>query len=100
MTPTAPALVPPAAVRIVDVEAQLGDLQLPSGRAGDSYRRSWPWRGSAVIRSAPRSSRSTRPASCPGAGSLTSCTGNSTGSWRRHLPSGEPTVGHQGGGPR
>ena len=38
MTPTAPALVPPAAVRIIDVEAQLGDLRLPSGRGGDSYR--------------------------------------------------------------
>ena len=38
MTPTAPALVPPAAVRVIDVEAQLGDLRLPSGRGGDSYR--------------------------------------------------------------
>ena len=30
--------MPPAAVRIIDVEGQLGDLRLPSGRGGDSYR--------------------------------------------------------------
>ena len=38
MTPTAPALVPPTAVRVIDVEAQPGDLLLPSGRGEDSYR--------------------------------------------------------------
>ena len=35
---TQDGLVPPAAVRIIDVEAQFGDLRLPSGRGGDSYR--------------------------------------------------------------